>query len=154
MPLYDIETYIPSPLRHTGTTSYRPNKPTRHTIQHTPMLRKHVSSQIVFRGGKLRRYNRVIIRTRAGSNRTNEIYVEHCKAVVAEWEQIVGKNAERGLRTVWVMGALTTALEAGIARPKTGEEEEWLVANRTTFEKLAEEGDEDFIELLAELDGE
>lgn len=37
---------------------------------------------------------------------------------------------------------------------QTGEEEEWLVANRSTFEKLAEEGDEDFIELLAELDGE
>ncbi|KAJ5127588.1 hypothetical protein N7448_008367 [Penicillium atrosanguineum] len=158
MPLYDIEHISPLPfatqeqlaIALTNLHATRFNTPRCFVnVRFTD-----VSSQIVFRGGKLRRYNRVIIRTRAGSNRTNEIYVEHCKAVVAEWEQIVGKNAERGLRTVWVMGALTTALEAGIARPKTGEEEEWLVANRTTFEKLAEEGDEDFIELLAELDGE
>jgi phenylpyruvate tautomerase PptA (4-oxalocrotonate tautomerase family) len=79
-----------------------------------------VSKQIVFRGGKLRKYNRVIIRTRAGENRTNEIYVDHCKTVVSEWERNIGKEGERGLRTVWVLGALTTALEAGIARPKVG----------------------------------
>ncbi|KAJ5690792.1 hypothetical protein N7462_005184 [Penicillium macrosclerotiorum] len=66
----------------------------------------------------------------------------------------MGASAERSLRTVWVMGALTTALEAGIARPKTGEEQEWLITNRSTFEELAKQGDEDFIDLLEELDAQ
>lgn len=77
-----------------------------------------VSSQVVFRGGVLRKYNRIIIRTRAGGNRSNEIYIDHCKAVLSEWERIVGEGGDSTLRTVWVMGALTTALEAGIPRPK------------------------------------
>lgn len=77
-----------------------------------------VSNQLVFRGGHRRKYNRVILRTRAGSNRTNESYIEHCRAIVIEWEKIVGNTDDGSLRTVWVMGALTTALEAGLARPK------------------------------------
>ncbi|CAI7633183.1 unnamed protein product [Penicillium bialowiezense] len=113
-----------------------------------------VSNQLVFRGGHRRKYNRVILRTRAGSNRTNESYIEHCRAVVIEWERIVGNTDDGSLRTVWVMGALTTALEAGIARPKTGEEGEWLEANKPHFKELAEAGDEDFTELMKELESE
>lgn len=40
---------------------------------------------------------------------------------MGEWERIVGKEGEEGIRTVWVMGALTAAVEAGIARPKVKE---------------------------------
>lgn len=76
------------------------------------------SQQVVFRGGVRHKYNRVILRTRSGSNRSNELYIEHCRAIVSAWEKIVGDTGETGLRTVWVLGALTTALEAGIARPK------------------------------------
>ena len=39
-------------------------------------------------------------------------------------------------------------------RLQTGEEQEWLVANKANFKELAKEGDEDFIELLQELDGQ
>jgi hypothetical protein len=48
------------------------------------------------------------------------MYNDHCRDIVRVWEQVIGDSAvpERGLRTVWVLGALTTALEAGIARPK------------------------------------
>lgn len=76
--------------------------------------------QVVFQGGGLRKYNRLIIRTRASEGRSNESYIEHCRTIVSEWEKIVGKEGENRLRTVWVMGASTTALEAGIARPKVG----------------------------------
>jgi phenylpyruvate tautomerase PptA (4-oxalocrotonate tautomerase family) len=79
-----------------------------------------VSAQVVFRGGVRRKYNRIIIRTRAGSNRSTEMYNDHCRDIVRVWERVIGDDTvpERGLRTVWVLGALTTALEAGIARPK------------------------------------
>ncbi|KAF9893777.1 hypothetical protein FE257_009947 [Aspergillus nanangensis] len=155
MPLYDVE-YV-CPLTATQQEQLAIAFTELHSTRfNTPRFFINVrytdaSNQVVFRGGVRRKYNRVILRTRAGENRTREIYIEHCKSIVAEWERIVGKEGENGLRTVWVLGALTTALEAGIARPKTGEEDEWLVTNRPLFEALAEEGDEDYVELLKEI---
>ncbi|KAK2043891.1 hypothetical protein LZ31DRAFT_554852 [Colletotrichum somersetense] len=122
MPLYDIEyvtllTYAQQEqLANALTTAHakRFNTPRFFVnVRYTD-----VSSQIVFRGGVRRKYNRVILRTRAGSTRTNEVYLEHCRQVVKEWETVVGREGEQALRTVWVLGALTTALEAGIGRPK------------------------------------
>jgi len=92
------------------------------------------------------------VRTRAGSSRSVEEYNDHCRDIVEIWSGIVGSEGEAGLRTVWIMGALTTALEAGIARPKTGEEKEWLRIHKPEFQKLADSGDEDFIGLLHELE--
>lgn len=122
MPLYDVEYVTPLTADQqrllanvfTNVHSKRFNTP-RYFIN---VRYTDVSEQVVFRGGIQRKYNRLILRTRAGSNRSNELYLEHCKDLVAEWETIVGKDGEQGLRTVWVLGALTTALEAGIGRPK------------------------------------
>lgn len=122
MPLYDVEYVYPlTPTQQeelaiafTNLHAKRFNAP-RYFVN---VRFTDVRNQVVFRGGIRRSYNRVILRTRAGSNRTNEIYIEHCRGVVSEWERIVGSQGDEGLRTVWVMGALTTALEAGIARPK------------------------------------
>ena len=76
-----------------------------------------VSAMPVFRGGVLRKYNRAILRTRRSEDRTADVYNEHCRDIIKAWESIVGKDGEQGLRTVWVLGALTTAIEAGFARP-------------------------------------
>ncbi len=122
MPLYDVEYVTPlTPeqqeqlaIAFTAAHAGRFNTP-RYFVN---VRYTDVSNQVVFRGGIRRKYNRVILRTRAGSNRSNELYLEHCNHIVSEWERIVGKGGQEGLRTVWVMGALTTALEAGIGRPK------------------------------------
>ncbi|KAK1955855.1 hypothetical protein LY78DRAFT_697507 [Colletotrichum sublineola] len=157
MPLYDVE-YV-TPLTYAQQEQLANALTTAHAKRfNTPRFFVNVrytdvSSQSVFRGGVRRKYNRVILRTRAGSNRTNEVYLEHCRQVVEEWEKVVGRDGEQRLRTVWVLGALTTALEAGIGRPKTGEEDEWVQANMEQFRELAAAGDEDYIELLRELDG-
>lgn len=122
MPLYDVEYVCPlTPLQQEKLAN-------AFTILHAERFNTpryfvnvrftDVSKQVVFRGGIRRKYNRIILRTRAGSNRTNEVYIEHCRSIVTEWERIVGNHDEEGLRTVWIMGALTTALEAGITRPK------------------------------------
>lgn len=71
----------------------------------------------VFRGGILRKYNRAILRTRRSEDRTADVYNEHCRDIIEAWDSIVGKDGEQGLRTIWVLGALTTAIEAGFARP-------------------------------------
>lgn len=122
MPLYDVE-YV-SPLTPDQQAQLAQTFTNLHAKRfNTPRFFVNVrftdaSTQIVFRGGIRRQYNRVILRTRSGSNRTNEVYIEHCRDIVKGWEGIVGDQGELGLRTVWVLGALTTALEAGIARPK------------------------------------
>lgn len=124
MPLYDVE-YVCSltfaqqeQLANALTNLHSTRFGTRRCFVNVRFT--DVSSQVVFRGGVLRKYNRIIIRTRTGGNRSNEIYIDHCKAVVSEWERIVAEDGDQSLRTVWVMGALTIALEAGIARPKVG----------------------------------
>ncbi|KAM0256106.1 hypothetical protein ACHAQJ_005193 [Trichoderma viride] len=156
MPLYDVEYVTPltpqqqEQLANAFTTvhSKRFNTP-RYFIN---VRYTDVSNQVVFRGGILRKYNRLILRTRAGSNRSSEEYLQHCKDLVAEWEKVVGTEGELGLRTVWINGTLTQALEAGIGRPKTGEEDAWIAENLSHFKELAAAGDEDFIELMKELE--
>ncbi|PTB78933.1 hypothetical protein M440DRAFT_1436348 [Trichoderma longibrachiatum ATCC 18648] len=143
MPLYDIEYVTPLTLEQqeqpaiafTDEHSQRFNTPRFFiNVRYTD-----VSNQVVFRGGP-------------GSNRTKEVYLDHCKQIVTHWERIIGCEDEEGLRTVWVMGALTTALEAGIGRPKTGEENQWIGDNMQNIQALAAAGDEDFVELLHELE--
>jgi len=44
-------------------------------------------------------------------------------------------------------------IESGFVPEQTGEEDEWLQTNMSHFKTLAAAGDEDFIELMKELDG-
>lgn len=106
----------------------------------------------VYRGGVLRKYNRAILRTRKSEERSVETYNEHCRDVIKAWNSIVGKDGEQGLRTVWVLGALTTAVEAGFETPTAGNEITWLKQHKSAFQKLADEGDEDFIGLMNEIE--
>lgn len=141
MPLYDVEYVCPLTCAQqealaeafTNLHAKRFNTP-RYFVN---VRFTDASNQVVFRGGHRRKYNRVILRTRAGSNRTNESYIEHCRAIAAEWEQIVGNEDDESLRTIWVMGALTTALEAGLARPK-------VCCIGSTWEEEAKYKDEEY----------
>ncbi|KIW98682.1 uncharacterized protein Z519_00343 [Cladophialophora bantiana CBS 173.52] len=156
MPLYDVEHVTPlTPDQQSALAKALTNL--HATRFKTPGFFLNVrytdsSKQVVFRNGRRAVYNRVILRTRSGEQRSKELYDEHCRDIVRVWEEVVGKEGELGLRTVWVMAALTTAVECGIARPKVGEEDEWLKANMDEFQKLAAAGDEDFVELVQELD--
>ncbi|KAK1574780.1 uncharacterized protein LY79DRAFT_593117 [Colletotrichum navitas] len=153
MPLYDVE-YV-TPLTYAQQEQLANAFTAAHAKRfNTPRFFVNVRYiDIVFRGGVRRNYNRVILRTGAGSNRTNDVYLEHCRQIVEEWKRVVGREGEQGLRTVWALEAVTAALEAGIGRPKTDEEDEWVQANMVQFQELAAAGDEDYIELLRELDG-
>lgn len=85
MPLYDVEYVNPLTLEHQEQLSIAFTK--EHSQRfNTPRLYINVrytdvSNQVVFRGGVRRSYNRTIIRTRAGSNRTSEVYLDHCKQI-------------------------------------------------------------------------
>ncbi len=124
MPLYDIEHILP--LTPSQQELLAQSFTTLHATRfNTPKFFINVrftdaSSQVVFRGGKRAVYNRLILRTRVGEQRSKELYDEHCRDLVQAWGNVVGREGggERELRTVWVLGALTTAVECGIARPR------------------------------------
>ena len=122
MPLYDVEYVTPlTPDQQEALAKAFTNLHSRRFK--TPKFFLNVrysdcSKQVVFRGGKRAVYNRLVLRTRAGEQRSKELYDEHCKDLINIWKDIVGKGGELGLRTVWVLGALTTAVECGIARPR------------------------------------
>lgn len=173
MPLYDVEHVVK--LSDSQQEALAKAFTKIHTQRfHTPSFFINVrftdvSTQKVFKGGVRKFYNRAILRTRVSENRTEEEYGRHCKDLIAAWDQIVVQGTdhkdstdsgvesdgiERGdksLRTVWVMGALTTAVESGILRPTAGKEIQWLRENKGEFERLAQEGDEDMQGLLEEL---
>lgn len=164
MPLYDIEHVIPlsdeqqEALAKAFTSIHCQRFQTPSFFINVRF--SDVSLQKVYRGGVLRKYNRAILRTRAGENRTKEMYGEHCHELIKAWDEIVmeqsgenqkGADGDRNLRTVWVLGALTTAVEMGIQRPSVGEEIGWLKEHKNEFKRLADGGDEDMQGLMQEL---
>jgi hypothetical protein len=124
MPLYDVEHI--TPLTEGQQASLAQAFTNLHSKRFsTPKFfinvrYTDVSAQPVYRGGRKVEYNRVILRTRVGEQRTKDLYDEHCRDIVRIWEELSGSEggARDGLRTVWVLGALTTAVECGIARPR------------------------------------
>lgn len=160
MPLYDIEHVIP--LKNDQQEALAKAFTSIHCARfHTPSFFINVrftdvSGQKVYRGGVLRYYNRAILRTRVSEHRTTEQYGEHCRELMKAWDDIVipaelDSEFDKTLRTVWIMGALTTAVEMGFQRPAAGKEIEWLRINKNSFEALAQEGDEDMQQLMFEL---
>jgi phenylpyruvate tautomerase PptA (4-oxalocrotonate tautomerase family) len=132
MPLYDVEHITPltDDQQETLAKAFTDLHSTRFK---TPKFFINVRytdarGQAVFRGGKRAVYNRLILRTRAAEHehgqRSKHSYEEHCRDLIRVWERVVvgvGKEeagSGQALRTVWVLGALTTAVECGIARPR------------------------------------
>ncbi len=160
MPLYDIEHVIP--LTDGQQEALAKAFTSIHCARfHTPSFFINVqftdvSSQKVYRGGILRYFNRAILRTRVSETRTREQYGEHCRELIWAWDDILKSESvesthQKTLRTVWIIGALTTAMEMGFQRPAAGQEIEWLRSNKDSFEDLAREGDEDMQQLVIEL---
>jgi phenylpyruvate tautomerase PptA (4-oxalocrotonate tautomerase family) len=121
MPLYDIEHVIP--LTDEQQLALANALTDAHTTRfHTPTYFVNVrftdvSDMKVFRSGRAVKYNRAILRTRQSENRTSEVLNEHCEAVIACWEKVIGAGPQNGIHAVWILGALSAGMEAGFARP-------------------------------------
>ncbi|KAE8452077.1 hypothetical protein EG329_002243 [Mollisiaceae sp. DMI_Dod_QoI] len=155
MPLYDIEHVIP--LTDEQQLALANSLTKAHTDRfHTPtyfinVRFTDVSDMKVYRSGRLVKYNRAILRTRQSENRTSEILNQHCKSVIECWEKTIGSGPQNGIHAVWIMGALSAGMEAGFPRPLVGEEYEWLVKHKAEFQRLADQGNQDFVGLIKEL---
>ncbi|KAF5526297.1 hypothetical protein CGCA056_v002726 [Colletotrichum aenigma] len=97
-------------------------------------------------------------RTRKGS-RTRDDFNALCGDIRTAWARIVHPDVADGklppqeleLRAVFITGELIAGMKASFMTPAVGEELAWAKENYHAFEERAHAGDEDFVELVAEL---
>jgi hypothetical protein len=118
---------------------------------------KDVSSAPRYIAGKRQSSNFIFANVRTGPSRTQADWEELIRDVEKAWYDICGTplpqmkgrpEPDTKLRGVMVLGGLVTGLEAGFVLPPAGKDAEWVKSNWAEFERRANEGDEEFIDML------
>jgi len=120
-----------------------------------------VSSHATYVGGKLRRANHIRANVRAGPSRTPEDWDELCNSIQQAWKDIVGTGLPKvkraapepdtTLRSIILLGDIIGGQEAGFSLPPAGGDVKWFHENWAAFNQKAEEGDEEFQEMVEEV---
>jgi phenylpyruvate tautomerase PptA (4-oxalocrotonate tautomerase family) len=104
--------------------------------------------------------NRIVARVRRGSSRSREDFNALCSEIQAAWARIIHPGLcendelpprDLELRAIFITGELLAGLKCGFHVPTAGDELAWATENYTAFQKRADAGDEDFIDLVAEV---
>ncbi|KAK5133685.1 hypothetical protein LTR08_007439 [Meristemomyces frigidus] len=121
-----------------------------------------VSEARTYVGGKQRSGNHIKANVRSGPSRTQEDWNELSMQIARAWDDIIGRGLpkiKRGsedpdttLRSVVLLGDIIGGLEAGFVLPPAGGDAEWLQQNWKAFNRKADEGDEEFKELMKDVE--
>lgn len=98
-----------------------------------------------------------------GPSRPTSDFDALCADISAAWDEIVvplpkikrsapDTDEERKLYSVFVIGGLIAGREAGFEIPAAGKDGEWLAENLGAFKARAEEGQEEFVDLVKEIE--
>ncbi|RSL52475.1 hypothetical protein CEP51_015050 [Fusarium floridanum] len=105
--------------------------------------------------GHQRTSNRIFSMVRAGGPRTAESFDELAQQLEAAWDAVVngGKrgHGDKEMKVVSIQGSITAGVESGLLLPRAGGDAAWLNENKPMFERLAQAGDADFVQLLDEM---
>ncbi|KAH8807812.1 hypothetical protein F5884DRAFT_900143 [Xylogone sp. PMI_703] len=159
MPLYEVEYSIPlskaerdeiaQAITHIHTRRF--STPSLFVNVRFTDVREH----FMYVAGKQRTINRVIAVVRAGGPRTVDGFGELAEQIIQAWDRIIndGKKGHgvKELKVVSILGSISAGFESGFLLPAAGGDASWLNDNRSEFEKLASQGDQDFVELLHEM---
>ncbi|KAF2764905.1 hypothetical protein EJ03DRAFT_331436 [Teratosphaeria nubilosa] len=121
-----------------------------------------ISKTVSYIGGKRRTgQNHVRAHVRVGPSRTQEHWDDLSLQVTKAWDRIIGvglpkvkraaPDPDTSLRSFIILGGLVGGVEAGFVLPPAGGDVKWLKENWDAFNKKAEEGDEDFVEMVREV---
>ncbi|KXL45756.1 hypothetical protein M433DRAFT_4337 [Acidomyces richmondensis BFW] len=120
-----------------------------------------VSEVRMYVAGKQRKGNHIIANVRAGPSRTQADWDDLCGQITKAWDEIVGvglpkvrraaADQDTSLRSVILLGGLLGGLEVGFSIPPAGGDVQWMRENWEAFNKRAEEGDEDFADMVREV---
>lgn len=128
-------------------------------------------------GGEPFKSNRLMVSLRSGAGRTEAQYQSMTKALQSIWDEVVeggdctGKESEKELKDIFIMGTIDSAMERGWFLPmvrllfsrnlerntltdlllQPGQFENWVKKNTVEFQKLADEGDPVFKNLAEEI---
>lgn len=163
MPIYEIQHIIP--LTPSQEDELAEAITTIHSTKFsTPRMFVNVkftdtSQTTTYIGGKRRTGNHIIANVRVGPSRTQKDWDELCLDVLKAWDSIVpmpkikrsGEDKDYALRSCFILGGLTAGYEAGFLIPPAGGDVKWLEEHMEAFEKRAENGEEEFGDLVREV---
>lgn len=118
---------------------------------------KDVQSAPRYIAGKRQSSNQIFAWVRTGPTRTQDDWEDLIRQVEKAWDDICGTPLPRtkgtperdtSLRGVVVMGGLVAAMEAGFMIPSAGGDALWVKENWAEFKRRADEGEEEFVELV------
>lgn len=163
MPLYEVQHICPltpaqqDELAEAITTLHS----TRFTTPRMFVNVKYtdVRSHITYVGGKRRAGNHILANVRVGPSRTQQDWNDLTKDIVSAWNAIVpmpkvkrsAPDEDYTLRSCILLGGMIGGYEAGFLLPKAGQDVQWMRDNWEEFEMKAKGGDEEFQELVAEV---
>ncbi|TKA77197.1 hypothetical protein B0A49_01842 [Cryomyces minteri] len=165
MPLYEVEHICPLTVSQQDELAAAITK--IHTEKFTaPALFVNVrftniSEQTTYVGGKRRQTNRILAHVRHGPSRTQDDYADLCSKITKVWDATVPLprhpfnatgRVDVELRAIFVLGDIVAGMEAGFVLPEAGKDVQWFKENMVAFKKKAEDGDDEFQDMVAEIE--
>jgi phenylpyruvate tautomerase PptA (4-oxalocrotonate tautomerase family) len=119
-----------------------------------------ISNMTFYIAGKRRTKSHILAHVRTGASRSNKDFNALCADLFTAWNEIVplpkikrsAPDEDRSLHGVFVLGDLVAGMEAGFTVPEAGKDGEWLAENMPAFRARAENGEEDFVDLVKEVE--
>ncbi|EMC91606.1 hypothetical protein BAUCODRAFT_27894 [Baudoinia panamericana UAMH 10762] len=121
------------------------------------------SSTRTYIGGKQRKGNHIVANVRSGPSRTQDDWNEAAAQIAKAWDEIIGvglpkvkrsdkEGVDTKLRSLIFLGGMIGGLEAGFVLPAAGQDVQWMHENWDAFQQKAREGDEEFAEMVQEVE--
>lgn len=165
MPLYDVQHAVPLTLSQqddlaeaiTRIHSEKFTTPRMFVnVRFTPVS----PDAAVYVGGVRKVASHIVANVRAGPSRTQADWNELCRAVEKAWDNIVPlpkvrrsePDQDTSLRSVIILGDITAGVEAGFALPPAGGDVDWLRENFESFQEKAKAGDQEFVQMVKEIE--
>jgi phenylpyruvate tautomerase PptA (4-oxalocrotonate tautomerase family) len=121
-----------------------------------------VSAQNTYTAGKRRKGNHIRASVRLGQ-RTHEDFRQLCRSIEEAWDCVVCQPVKRmtvnatelkqfELQTLILGSSNPMGLEAGFELPVAGTDRDWLRRNWSQFQQKAKDGEEEFVELVKDVE--
>ncbi|KAI7479632.1 hypothetical protein KC351_g7437, partial [Hortaea werneckii] len=167
MPLYEVQHYITLTISQKDELAEAITK-IHSTKFSTPRMFVNVhfldtSSLRTYIGGKPHQANHIRALVRNGPSRTSEDWNDLTSRLHTAWTSIIGPGLPKlrrsdseepntSLRSIIICGEILGGMEAGFFLPEAGGDKAWIERNWGAFRERAEQGEEEFGELVREVE--
>jgi len=119
-----------------------------------------ISQTLLYIGGKRKTKSHMMAHVRTGPSRGTAAFNDLCTELNKAWDSIVPlpkikrslPDEDRTLYSIFVLGDIVAGQESGFNIPEAGKDLEWLAANMAAFKSRAADGQEEFGELVREVE--